>query len=122
MHVEDTVGPLTVKARVLQPPKLKYGPGSAQPTIVSCYNVFAFCVLMLFLFLRRQPTARGTCGCCCTISLRCLRDSRLDKRFFKPASIDRWIVVVYERQQRFNPQAAQDMIDGMLKSFRDVGQ
>ena len=35
MHVQDTAGALTVKARVLPPPKLKYGPGSAQPTIVS---------------------------------------------------------------------------------------
>lgn len=87
MHVEDTTGPLTVTARVLQPPKLKYGPGSAQPTITPSNGAW----------------------------------NMIDKRFFRPASIDRWIVVVYERQQRFNPQAAQDMIDGMLRSFKDVG-
>ena len=48
--------------------------------------------------------------------------NRIDKRFFRPASIERWIVVVYERQQRFNQQAAQDMIDGLLRCCRDVGK
>lgn len=48
--------------------------------------------------------------------------TRIDKRFYRPASIDRWIVVVYERQQRFNQQAAQDMIDGLLRSCSDVGE
>ncbi|KAF9460917.1 argonaute-like protein [Collybia nuda] len=33
MNVETTVGPLPVQARILQPPTLKYGPGSKQPTI-----------------------------------------------------------------------------------------
>lgn len=54
--------------------------------------------------------------------LRCLRDPRIDKRFFKPVTIERWIVVIYERQQRFNEQSAKDMVDGMLRSFKDVGQ
>jgi len=45
----------------------------------------------------------------------------IDKRFFRPASIERWIVVVYERQQRFSQQAAQDMIDGLLRGCSDVG-
>jgi eukaryotic translation initiation factor 2C len=34
----------------------------------------------------------------------------VDKKFFKPVAIERWVVVVYERQGRFNDQAAQDMI------------
>ncbi|KAJ8580661.1 argonaute-like protein [Rhizopogon salebrosus TDB-379] len=87
MHVEDTAGPLTVRARVLQPPKLKYGPGSAQTTITPANGAW----------------------------------NMIDKRFFKPAAIERWIVVIYERQQRFNQQSAQDMIDGLLRSFKDVG-
>jgi eukaryotic translation initiation factor 2C len=48
--------------------------------------------------------------------------NRIDKRFFRPASIERWIVVVYERQQRFSQQAAQDMIDGLLRGCSDVGE
>ncbi|KAG1840438.1 hypothetical protein F4604DRAFT_1690775 [Suillus subluteus] len=87
MHVEDITGSLTVTACIFQPPTLKYGVGSTQPTITPTNGAW----------------------------------NMIDKWFFRAASIDRWIVVVYERQQRFNPQAAQDMIDGMLKSFRDVG-
>ncbi|KAI6123024.1 hypothetical protein EDD16DRAFT_1777512 [Pisolithus croceorrhizus] len=35
---------------------------------------------------------------------------RIDKRFFRHATTHRWIVVVYECQQRFNQQFTQDMI------------
>ncbi|KAF7292384.1 Argonaute-like protein [Mycena chlorophos] len=45
----------------------------------------------------------------------------VDKRFFKPVTIERWVVVVYEQQRRFNDQAAQDMIQGLVNSCRDVG-
>jgi len=46
---------------------------------------------------------------------------RIDKRFYNPAAIDRWIVVVYERQQRFGQQAAQDMIAGLVQGCTEVG-
>ncbi|KAJ7754236.1 argonaute-like protein [Mycena maculata] len=45
----------------------------------------------------------------------------VDKRFFKPVQIDRWVVVIYERQGRFNEAAANDMINGLCSSCRDVG-
>ncbi|KAF7351067.1 Argonaute-like protein [Mycena sanguinolenta] len=45
----------------------------------------------------------------------------VDKKFFKPVSIDRWVVVVYEQQRRFNAQSAQEMINGLCSSCRDVG-
>ncbi|KAJ7904588.1 argonaute-like protein [Mycena olivaceomarginata] len=45
----------------------------------------------------------------------------VDKKFFKPVAIERWVVVVYERQGRFNDQAAQDMIKGLCGSCSDVG-
>ncbi|KAF7352729.1 Argonaute-like protein [Mycena venus] len=45
----------------------------------------------------------------------------VDKKFFKPVAIDRWVVVVYEQQRRFNDQSAQDMINGLCGSCRDVG-
>lgn len=31
-------------------------------------------------------------------------------------------MIVYERQQRFRPENARDMIDGLLSSFREVGE
>ncbi|KAJ7665548.1 Piwi domain-containing protein [Mycena rosella] len=45
----------------------------------------------------------------------------VDKRFFKPGIIERWVVVIYEQQRRFDKGAAQDMIDGLVNSCRDVG-
>lgn len=47
--------------------------------------------------------------------------SRVDKRFVKPVSIDRWVVIVYEQQRRFGEQAARDMVAGLIESCRDVG-
>ncbi|KAI6105779.1 argonaute-like protein [Pisolithus sp. B1] len=88
MHVDDTAGPINLPARVLQPPKLRYGQGSPQP-VGTLYVSSSF---------------------------------RIDKRFFRPATIERWIVVVYERQQRFNQQSAQDMINGLVQCSRDVGE
>lgn len=45
----------------------------------------------------------------------------VDKRFFKPVAIERWVVVIYERQARFNENAARDMVNGLVGSCRDVG-
>ncbi|KAJ6539414.1 argonaute-like protein [Mycena capillaripes] len=45
----------------------------------------------------------------------------VDKKFFKPVAIDRWVVVIYEQQRRFNEGAANDMINGLCGSCRDVG-
>ncbi|KAF5388155.1 hypothetical protein D9615_000461 [Tricholomella constricta] len=45
----------------------------------------------------------------------------VDKRFFRPAEVTGWCVIVYEQQRRFGEGAAQDMITGLTASFRDVG-
>ncbi|KAF9464484.1 argonaute-like protein [Collybia nuda] len=45
----------------------------------------------------------------------------VDKRFFKPVEIPRWVVVIYEQQRRFGDNAARDMIAGLVSSCRDVG-
>jgi eukaryotic translation initiation factor 2C len=47
---------------------------------------------------------------------------RVDKRFFKPVEIPRWVVVIYEQQRRFGDNAARDMITGLVASCRDVGE
>ncbi|KAJ7620109.1 hypothetical protein FB45DRAFT_147421 [Roridomyces roridus] len=44
----------------------------------------------------------------------------VDKKFFKPFSIDRWVVIC-EHQTRFSENTANDMIDGLPASCRDVG-
>jgi len=48
--------------------------------------------------------------------------SRVDKRFFKPVQIDRWVVVIYETQMRFGEAAAQEMIHGLVLRCREVGK
>ncbi|EIW82123.1 argonaute-like protein [Coniophora puteana RWD-64-598 SS2] len=45
----------------------------------------------------------------------------VDKRFHRPSVIDKWAVVIYERQTRFNEQAARDMVRDLVKSCQDVG-
>ncbi|KAJ7135279.1 argonaute-like protein, partial [Mycena crocata] len=87
MTVDHAAGPLTVQARVLKPPMLKYGAGSRQMTITPHDGAW----------------------------------NMVDKKFFKPVSIDRWVVVIYEQKRRFNEGAAQDMINGLVGSCRDVG-
>lgn len=41
MQVNTSAGPLGVPARILEPPNLKYGPGSRQANIVGI--IFSFC-------------------------------------------------------------------------------
>ncbi|RPD71863.1 argonaute-like protein [Lentinus tigrinus ALCF2SS1-7] len=87
MQVEETAGPMTVQARVLAAPTLRYSSESKQPTI--------------------QP-----------------RDGEwnlIDKKFYQPATINRWVVVIYERQQRFRPEMAREMVSGFVPMFRATG-
>ena len=45
----------------------------------------------------------------------------VDKKFFKPITINRWVVVIYEREQRFNVTAAQELVRNFLDQFAAVG-
>lgn len=45
----------------------------------------------------------------------------VDKKLYRGAVFQRWIVIVYERQQRFSQSAADNMIDGLRKSASDMG-
>ncbi|KAF8897601.1 argonaute-like protein [Infundibulicybe gibba] len=45
----------------------------------------------------------------------------VDKRFFKPMEIPRWVVVIYETLRRFPEAAARDMISGLVDGCREVG-
>ncbi|KAJ7879560.1 argonaute-like protein [Mycena olivaceomarginata] len=83
----DYPGPLTVHARVLKPPTLKYGPGSRSLTI----------------------TPRNGSW------------NMVDKKFFKPVVIERWVVVIYEQKLRFGEENAKDMMKELGSSCRDVG-
>lgn len=56
-------------------------------------------------------------------ALACASDSsnRIDKKFYQPATIERWVVVIYEREQRFRRQNAEEMVAGFVSMFRAVG-
>lgn len=45
----------------------------------------------------------------------------VDKKFYQPANITGWMVIIYEGEQRFIPANAKDMIQGLLGSFKEVG-
>ncbi|KAH8105885.1 argonaute-like protein [Cristinia sonorae] len=87
LHVDGAAGPLSVNARVLNPPSLMYGRGSKQPVITPREGAW----------------------------------NMADKKFYNPAAIDSWVVVIYERQARFNQQVADDMVKNLLTACRAVG-
>ena len=56
----------------------------------------------------------------------CFRDSpmtscRIDKRMFTPSKVPNWMIVIYERQQRFNEATAHQMANELVKACETVG-
>ncbi|TBU42174.1 argonaute-like protein [Dichomitus squalens] len=45
----------------------------------------------------------------------------VDKKLYRPAAINRWVIVIYEREQRFNRAAAQELARNFLGAFEAVG-
>ncbi|PIL23261.1 Argonaute [Ganoderma sinense ZZ0214-1] len=45
----------------------------------------------------------------------------MDKRFYRPATIKRWVVVVYEREQRFPRVAAEELVKNFVQQFAALG-
>jgi hypothetical protein len=41
----------------------------------------------------------------------------VDKKFFKPVVIERWVVVIYEQKLRFGEENAKDMMSTSQTSF-----
>ncbi|KAF8162674.1 argonaute-like protein [Crassisporium funariophilum] len=74
--------PVSVEARIIDPPKLRYSDKSRQPTIVSPFERVV------------DP---------------------LDKQFYQAAQMERWIIVIYESQNRFPIAAVQGLIRGFLE-------
>jgi hypothetical protein len=40
---------------------------------------------------------------------------------FNPSKVPNWIVIIYERQQRFNDQVANQMASDLVKACEAVG-
>ena len=45
----------------------------------------------------------------------------VDKKFYRPATIERWCVAIYERQQRFGDREVAEMVKELLKVCDSVG-
>jgi len=45
----------------------------------------------------------------------------IDKKFYRPVEILRWVVVVYANRSRFNDPVAQEMVGGLVNGCRKVG-
>lgn len=46
---------------------------------------------------------------------------RVDKKFYRPTSIQSFAIVVFERKQRFNENDAREMGRSLLEACRQVG-
>lgn len=46
----------------------------------------------------------------------------IDRKFFEPKVIERWCVVIYERQQRFGMDRANHVVNGLIKACETVGK
>ena len=46
---------------------------------------------------------------------------RADKKFFRPSTIKKWVIVVYEGERRFNQDVAQQMATNFVSGARAVG-
>lgn len=48
--------------------------------------------------------------------------NRADKKFFRPATIKKWVIVVYEGERRFNMETARGMATSFAAGARAVGK
>jgi hypothetical protein len=46
---------------------------------------------------------------------------RIDKRMLQASQVPNWMVIIYERQQRFNEQTANQMAADLVKACNAVG-
>lgn len=48
--------------------------------------------------------------------------SRRDKTLFKPETIKKWVVVIFESERSFNSATVSDMVKGFVQGARSVGK
>jgi hypothetical protein len=51
-----------------------------------------------------------------------VRSRRIDKLMFKPAEVPNWVVLIYERRQRFREEVARRMVTELVKACEAVGK
>jgi eukaryotic translation initiation factor 2C len=106
LHVNDTQGPLSVNARILNPPTLQYGTGSAQRNVVSLIP----CTTSCWLPTTHSQTPRNGAW------------NMIDKKFVNPSQIVAWCIVVYETQNKFGQRQADELVKSMQNACQSVGE
>lgn len=66
----------------------------------------------------------GTCGSdvvrmCRLVLIKSF--NRVDKKFYRAAELRKWVVVIYETQQRFNAAAADRLVKDLVRGARARG-
>jgi hypothetical protein len=59
-------------------------------------------------------------NCVCVLSVSHF-SHRVDKKFYRPTSVQSFAIVVFERRQRFNENDAREMGRNLLEACRQVG-
>lgn len=47
---------------------------------------------------------------------------RVDKKFYRPATIRKWVVIIYESQQRFSNAAAERLVTDIVRGAQARGK
>jgi hypothetical protein len=47
--------------------------------------------------------------------------NRVDKKFYRPAEIRKWVVIIYESQRRFDGTAADRLVRDLVRGARARG-
>lgn len=94
--------PLVVNARIIRPPALQYGLSSKEPKAVR----YLIATLRLTQTLKVPEDGVWTMN---------------GRRLHKPVYILSWIIVIYERPQRFNDRIADRLVRGLLDAFKAAG-
>lgn len=46
----------------------------------------------------------------------------VDKKFYQPAKVEGWVIVIYENQGRFGDAKVKGLIDGLVRGCEEVGE
>ncbi|KAI9448014.1 argonaute-like protein [Lactarius indigo] len=115
--------PIRIQARIMNPPTLRYHQSSKQPSAVRTFSLPLKNRMTSCVCVRDHVMAHGIC----TLSRCDFRHSlivsfqRIDKRMFTPTNVAHWMIVIYERQQRFNDQVANQMASDLVRACEAVG-
>jgi hypothetical protein len=70
---------------------------------------------------RRMEFVNKVVVVCTAVLITFFFSGRMEKRMFSPSKVAHWMIIIYERQQRFNDQVANQMAHDLVKGCEAVG-